>query len=449
MSGQDPQRRRVDDISDLMSFAPIDRDLLIAGLDQQECERLLYDWPLWARPDQQVPKKGWIYWLLLAGRGAGKTRVGAEIVRTWVKTCAYVNLIGPTQDDVREVMVEGESGILNVCPDDERPRFSAASQRLDWPNGSVSQLFSAEEPDRLRGKQHMKLWMDELAAWRLPEAFDQAAFGLRLGARPQAIITTTPRPTRLIKSLIADKDVIVTRASTFDNRYFLPNDFLNRIVSRYDGRAIGRQELHAEIVEEAAGALWTRELLERQRRPADQIHEYRLIVIGVDPPAKSGAKADECGIIVAGKRSNGEIHVIADLTSQGETPGQWGGRVAAAYRRFGANRVVAEINNGGDMVVEVLRQAEPNLPVRKMTATRGKFVRAEPVATAYERGLVHHLGLFPQLEDQLCTLTPDFDARSAGFSPDRADALVWALTDLIEPEAAQTLIEYYAACRKD
>jgi phage terminase large subunit-like protein len=447
-SGDRFQREPILRAADMMSLKSTEQNGVLEGLSDEDYENLIYDWSMWARPDQRAPESDWIYWLILAGRGAGKTRVGAEVVRAWAKDCTYVNMIGPTQDDVREVMVEGESGILNICPSAERPRFSAASQRLDWPNGSVSLLFSAEEPDRLRGKQHTKLWMDELAAWRRPETFDQAAFGLRLGPRPQAILTTTPRPSRLIKSLLADKDTIVTRATTFDNKLFLPRGFLDRIISRYEGRSIGRQELMAEIIEEAPGALWTRELLDRQRLSADGVYDYNLIVIGVDPPARSGSKADECGIVVVGKRSNGEIHVLADLTSQGETPGQWGARVGAAYRRYKANRIVAEINNGGDMVVEVLRQAEPNLPVRKVTATRGKFLRAEPVATAYERGLVSHLGLFQALEDQLCTLTPDFDSRSAGFSPDRADALVWAISNLIEPEDAQTLLEYYASYKK-
>jgi phage terminase large subunit-like protein len=312
-------------------------------------------------------------------------------------------------------------------------------------------LFSAEEPDRLRGKQHMKLWCDELAAWRYPDAFEQALLGLRLGAKPQAVITTTPRPTKIIKHLIDDKDAIVTRGSTFDNVHHLAQAFIERIAARYAGRAIGRQELFAEIVEEAPGALWTRALIERQRLAAGAAPaDYSEIVVGVDPPARSGPKADECGIVVAGKTTQGAIHVIADLSSQGDTPGQWAARVVAAFRRFKANRVVAEINNGGEMVTEVLRQSEPNLPVRTVTATRGKFLRAEPVAAAYERGVVFHLGAFGKLEDQLCALTPDFDAKSAGFSPDRADALVWAAADLIALDRAgpQDMIEFYAEAAK-
>jgi phage terminase large subunit-like protein len=428
-----------------MPFAK--RNRLLSELTPEEGSELYYDWSAWSRSDQRSPEGDWVYWLILAGRGAGKTRTGAETVRIWIRNYPIVNLIGATRHDALEIMVTGESGVLAICPDDERPHFARASDRLEWPNGAISQIFSAEEPDRLRGKQHMKLWLDELAAWRDPDAFDQAMLGLRLGDRPQAVITTTPRPTKLIKQLASDKNTVVTRGSTFENERFLAKAFLKRIIARFEGRAIGRQELYAEIVEDAPGALWTRALIERQRLPPDRPpDEYAEIVVGVDPPARSGAKADECGIVVVGRTAGGIIHVLADLTTQGESPGQWSGRVVAAYRRYAANRVVAEINNGGDMVAEVLRQNDPNLPVRNVTATRGKFLRAEPIAAAYERGLVFHLGLFAKLEDQLCTLTPDFDARAAGFSPDRADALVWAVADLILPQSSQarTLLDYYA-----
>jgi phage terminase large subunit-like protein len=373
-------------------------------------------------------------------------------VREWVKTHPIVNLIGATADDARDVMVLGQSGVLACCRTDERPHYARSAARLNWPSGAVSQLFSAEEPDRLRGKQHMKLWCDELAAWRYPDAFDQALLGLRLGPSPQAIITTTPRPTKLIKRLIADKDAIVTHGATFDNSEHLAEAFLARIAARYEGSRLGRQELFAEIVEETPGALWTRELIERGRvSGATAPGDYAEIVIAVDPPAVSGARADECGIIVAAKAANGAIYVLADLSSQGETPAAWAARIVAAYRRFSANRVVAEVNNGGDMVADVLRQCDANLPVRPVTATRGKYLRAEPVAAAYERGLVHHVGIFAKLEDQLCALTPDFNGRSAGFSPDRADALVWAIADLINLDGAgrSGMVEFYRdAARK-
>jgi phage terminase large subunit-like protein len=330
-------------------------------------------------------------------------------------------------------MVLGESGILACCDRNERPHFARSSARLSWPNGATSLVFSAEEPDRLRGKQHEKLWCDEFASWRRPEAFEQALLGLRLGERPQAVITTTPRPIKALKQLLGDKNAIVTRGTTYDNRAHLAPAFLEHIAARYEGRAIGRQELYGEILQETPGALWTQGLIDRHRIAGpDAPGDYAEIVVGVDPPATSGERADECGIVVVARTAAGAVYVLADLSSQGDTPNAWAGRVAAAYRNYRANRVVVEVNNGGAMVGAVLRQSEPNLPVREVTATRGKYLRAEPIAVAYERGLVHHVGVFAKLEDQLCALTPDFEARSAGFSPDRADALVWAVADLID-----------------
>ena len=258
-----------------------------------------------------------------------KRAPGPKPCGTGSKTYPIVNLIGATVADVRDTMVTGESGILACCRRDERPRFLAADLRLEWPNGAVSSLFSAEEPDRLRGKQHMKLWCDELAAWRDPDAFDQALLGLRLGDRPQAVVTTTPRPTKIIKSLAVDKDTIVTRGSTFDNRAHLAQAFFERITARYHGRPIGRQELMAEIVDETPGALWTRALIERQRvRPEAAPQEFAEIVVAVDPPARSSAKSDECGLIVAARAESGLFYVLADLTSRGDTPGGWAARSA-------------------------------------------------------------------------------------------------------------------------
>ena len=433
-------------LAEFLKTTPQERVSAIAELNEQECLELMYDWEFWGRREQVIPPGEWLYWLILAGRGAGKTRAGAEAVRAWAKTFNIVNLVGPTGDDVREVMVQGESGLLACCPPDERPKYLRASGQLQWPNGALSQLFSADEPDRLRGKQHEKLWLDELAAWRHPDAFDQALLGLRLGAQPQAVITTTPRPTKLIKQLLADANAIVTRGSTFDNADALARAFVERITARYEGRNIGRQELFAELVEEAPGALWTRATIERTRVAAPP-SDFVEIVVAVDPPAKSGARADECGIIVAGKAANGEVFVLADLTSQGDTPGVWASRVVAAYRLFRANRVVAEVNNGGDMVASVLRQCDANLPVRCVSATRGKYRRAEPVAAAYEQGRVHHAGIFSKLEDQLCTLTPDRETQGGGPSPDRADALVWAVADLLGlgQDNVGGIMDYYAA----
>jgi phage terminase large subunit-like protein len=332
---------RIRSASDFLKLDLDTRVRMFAEVTPLECAQLFHDWALWARPDQAPPDGEWIIWLILAGRGAGKTRAGADAVRNWVQTYPFVNLIGATIADARDIMVRGESGILACCRRDERPRFLAADLRLEWPNGAVSMLFSAEEPDRLRGKQHMKLWCDELAAWRQPDAFDQAMLGLRLGEKPQAVITTTPRPSKIIKALSAGKDTIVTRGSTFDNKAHLARAFFERITARYKGRAIGREEFFAEIVEETPGALWPRALLEGQRvAPEAAPKEFAEIVVAVDPPARSGSKSDECGLIVAAKAQNGLFYVLADLTSQGETPGAWGARVGAP---FAASRPTASL----------------------------------------------------------------------------------------------------------
>lgn len=431
-------------IRDLIALKPVERLKRLAQLSAADCDRLLHDWPFWARPDQLPPASEWVTWLILAGRGAGKTRTGAEAVRHWIRNYSPVNLIGPTAADVRDVMVLGESGLIACCRRAERPVYARTTRRLTWPNGGVSLLFSAEEPDRLRGEQHAKLWCDELAAWRYPETYDQALLGLRLGDRPQVVVTTTPRPIKLVKDILADPNAVVARGVTFDNRDFLARAFVKRIAERYKGSRLGQQEIYAEILDETPGALWTRDLIERGRVSAAAApRDFRDIVVAVDPPAVSGAKADECGVMVAGRAENGEVYILADLSSQGDTPAGWAARVAAAYRRHRANRVVAESNNGGEMVAQVLRQCDANLPIRLVTATRGKYVRAEPAAAAYERGLVHHVGVFAKLEDQLCALTPDFDARIAGYSPDRADALVWAVADLIGGGANAGMVEYY------
>jgi phage terminase large subunit-like protein len=454
MNPQAPEGARpvvIRHIRDLIALRPMERLRRLARLTQGECDELLFSWRAWARDDQLPPPGEWVTWrLILAGRGAGKTRTGAETVRQWAQKYSPVNLIGATAADVRDVMVLGESGVLACCRRAERPTYARSARRLTWPNGSMTLLFSAEEPDRLRGEQHMKLWCDELAAWRYPETFDQALLGLRVGDRPQVVVTTTPRPIKIIRDLVADRDAVVTRGVTFDNRDFLARAFIKRIAERYAGRRLGQQEIFAEILEETPGALWTRELIERWRVPgASAPREFREIVVAVDPPAISGARADECGVIVAARAENGDVYVLADLSSQGDTPAGWSQRVAAAYRRYRANRVVAESNNGGEMVADVLRQCDANLPVRLVTATRGKYLRAEPVAAAYERGLVHHVGAFAKLEDQLCALTPDFDARSAGYSPDRADALVWAIADLIGGGGSAGMVEFYReAARK-
>jgi phage terminase large subunit-like protein len=345
---------------------------------------------------------------LLAGRGFGKTRTGAEYVRAMVgmRRVRRVALVAPTAADARAVMVEGESGLLSIGPPDDRPDYEPSKHLLTWPNGAIATTFSADEPDRLRGPQHDLAWCDELAAWRYPQAWDMLMFGLRLGTDPRVVVTTTPRPTKLIKALIADPKVVVTRGSTAENRKNLAPAFLDQIVRRYEGTRLGRQELEAEILEDVPGALWSHAIIDATRVAIAP--QLTRIVVAIDPAAGSGEHSDETGIVVAGKNADGHGYVLADLSGR-YTPTEWARAAIAAYRAHSADRIVAEINNGGEMVVEILRQSDPNLPVRAVPATRGKFLRAESVATAYERGIVHHIGYFEKLEDLLCTLTPDFD----------------------------------------
>ena len=386
--------------------------------------RLAWDWHLWARDDQLPPSGIWSYWLILAGRGYGKTRAGAEWVRQMVKSHRYVNLIGATADDARDILIEGESGIMAICPRWERPEYRASQRKLAWPNGATSLIFTADEPERLRGKQHEKLWCDELAAWRYPEAWAQAKLGLRLGSNPQACITTTPKPSKLIRELIADPATTVTRGSTYANRDNLAPQFFAAIIKTYEGTRLGRQELNAEILDDNPGALWTHKQIDDARvkeAPPDLVR----IIVGIDPSVTSGEDSDECGIVVAGMGRDDHFYILADR-SLIASPQGWATVAANAFHEFDADRCIAETNNGGDLVEAVLRQVDENVSYKKVTASRGKMIRAEPIAALYEQGRVHHVGSFERLEDQMTSYNP-VDAKS---SPDRMDALVWAMTEL-------------------
>lgn len=333
-------------------------------------------------------------------------------------------------------MIEGESGILAICPRNERPRYLPSKRRLEWPNGARTLIFTADEPERLRGKQHMKLWCDELASWRRPEAFEQAMFGLRLGELPQAIVTTTPKPVKLVRDLIADPGTVITRGSTYDNRAHLAPGFFARIVKRYEGTRLGRQELNAEMLDDVEGALWSSTLIERDR--VKVAPDMARMVVAVDPAVTTGEEADETGIIVAGRGVDGHAYVFRDLSCRLSSNG-WGNRAVNAYREFGADRILAEVNNGGDLVEDVIRVIDRNVSYKKVHASRGKVVRAEPISALYEQGRVHHVGMFGELESQMCTFVPD----NLDGSPDRVDALVWALTELMLGSAGENLFEYY------
>jgi phage terminase large subunit-like protein len=396
----------------------------IENLSSSEAEALLYTWSEWVRDNQRPPEGDWATWLILAGRGFGKTRVGSETVRRWVQDFPFVNLIGATSDDARDIMIEGESGILAICPRQERPEYLASKRCLEWPNGARSLIFTADEPERLRGKQHMKLWCDELGSWRRPEAFVQAMLGLRLGALPQAVVTTTPKPVRLIRELMADIGTVTTRGSTYDNRGHLAPGFFARIINRYEGTRLGRQELNAELLDDVEGALWSGELIEAAR--VRKAPDMARIVVAIDPATTSGEDSDETGIVVAGRGVDGHAYVLRDLSCRLSSNG-WGNRAINAYREFRADRIVAEVNNGGDLVEDVIRVIDRNVSYKAVHASRGKVVRAEPISALYEQKRVHHVGLFAELETQMCSFVPDnFDG-----SPDRVDALVWALTELM------------------
>ena len=410
-------------------------DALLEGLSAAEMEKVLAAWDIWARLDQLPPQTPWTTWAVIGGRGAGKTRAGAE----WVRGVALglpgfsdtpaerIALIGGTAWDAREVIVEGVSGILAVHGNADRPRWESSRGRLLWANGAIAQTFSAEEPESLRGPQFAAAWCDEIGKWkRAQEVFDMLQFAMRLGDAPRQIITTTPRPTALLKRILADPGTAVTRAATAKNAANLAPEFLSVLLARYKGTRLGRQEIDGEMVEENSGALWSRAQIEDCRVTGHP--PLTRIIIAVDPAAASHRRADACGIVAAGIDAERMIYVLEDATLSAARPVQWAERAVALYHRFEADALVAEVNQGGDMVAAVIAQADANVPVLNVRATRGKYLRAAPVAQLYEQGRVRHVGAFPALEDEMCALGPE--GLPGGRSPDRVDALVWAITEI-------------------
>jgi len=367
---------------------------------------------------------------MLAGRGFGKSRSGAEwcIEKAREMPGSRGAMVARTAADVRDVMVEGVSGILADSPEDFMPEYRPGKRRLEWPNGSTALLYSGEEPNALRGPAFHWAWADELAAWKYPDTWDMLQFGLRLGENPQCCITTTPRPTKIIKDLVADPFCIVVRGSTYDNRANLAPGFFRQIIKKYEGTRLGRQELNAELLEDNPGALWTRAIIDANRVSA--LPELVRIVVGVDPEASSGEESAETGILVVGLGADGHGYVLDDVTIRG-TPGEWGAQAVSAYSRWEANKVVGEVNNGGEMVGYVVgtcaNAANVFVPYRAVRASHSKEARADPVSALYAQGLVHHVGVFAELEDQMTEWVPGQGMRS----PDRVDALVWAITDLM------------------
>jgi phage terminase large subunit-like protein len=402
-------------------------DLLeeVRALDPIARERLLRRWDVWGRPEQQPPPGEWRTWLILAGRGWGKSRTGAEWVRAMATRgrARRIALVARTAADVRDVLIEGESGLLAIHRADERPVWEPSRRRLTWPNGAIATTYSADEPDQLRGPQHDSAWVDEICAWRYPDAWDQLQLGLRLGDDPRVVATTTPRPTALVRSLVASPSTVVTRGRTADNVRNLAPGVVEALSARYAGTRLGRQELDGEILDDTPGALWTRAMIESTS--ARVAPELRRVVVALDPSVAADGGGDECGIVVAGVDYEGRAWVLRD-GSGNLSPSDWSRRAVALAEEHGADCIVAEANQGGALVEQTLRAAGARTRVRLVHAARGKRARAEPVAALYEQGRVKHLPGLQRLEDEMCT----WSSAAGDPSPNRLDALVWACFDL-------------------
>ena len=440
------RRERMSDVDWLVSEGPETQNEFLDSLSDGELLALPYLFEFWAMEHQLPPEGDWRSWVILGGRGAGKTRAGAEWVRTQVEgsrpldegTCSRLALIGETIDQVRDVMIFGESGIMACSPPDRRPVWQATRKRLLWPNGATAQAFSAHDPESLRGPQFDGAWVDELAKWKKArETWDMLQFGLRLGEGPQICVTTTPRNVGVLKELLERESTVTTSAPTEANRANLAESFLEEVRARYAGTRLGRQELDGILIDEADGALWTPSGLEAGR--ATEVPQLDRIIVAVDPPVTGKGSSDECGIIVAGAITQGPVqdwraYVLADASVSAASPTVWAKAAIRAMEQFGAERLVAEVNQGGDLVEQVIRQIDPLVPIKAVHASKGKVARAEPIAALYEQGRVSHVKGLDDLEDQMCAMTAQgYEGKG---SPDRVDALVWALTELMIVPAA-------------
>jgi phage terminase large subunit-like protein len=438
--------------ADCFQLLPIaKRQKILSQFSDDELAALKYDWDYWARPEQQEPAGNWSDWMIMAGRGWGKTRTGAEWIRNKVESgqAGRIALIARTSADVRTVMIEGESGLLAIFPPDKKPIYQPSLRKITFHNGAIATTYSSQEPDMLRGPQHDAGWCDEPAAWvYAQDTYDNFRMGLRLGQNPQAVMTTTPRPIRLIKSLLyqitTDGDVIrgadgeplpnpttvISKGSSWDNVNNLPQKWFDDLKRKYEGTRLGRQELYAELLMDVPGALWNQEILDSCRYVPPFIDgrfkmpEMKLVAVGADPNTTSGKDSDEFGIIICGLGADGYGYVMDDATMTGR-PAEWGMAINQAYTRHMANTVVAEVNNGGEMIEYVIHSINPRIPVKSVHASRSKQARAQPVAALYEQGRIRHIGTHAKLEDQMCTWCP-----GDGASPDRLDAMVWAFTHL-------------------
>jgi len=421
---------------------------ILQELGPAKVKELRHTWRFWARPEQIEPEGDWDTWVALAGRGWGKTRSGAEWIREQVKRGKKrLAFVAPTNSDIRKVMVEGESGIMNVCWEGDKtnrgafmgkPEWSPTNRQIKWANGATVDAFSAEDPERLRGPQFEAAWCDELCAWRnAQDVWDMLMFCLRLGRHPRTFITTTPKPTKLLRTILKNPRTVVSTGSTYDNADNLAENYLKAVRSAYEGTRLGRQELYAEVLDEASGALWTRELLAEAEIERDQVPKHlNRIVVSVDPAITSNEESDLTGIIVAGVDVNGTAYVLEDHTDR-YTPQQWAAKAVSLYHLHMADRIVAERNQGGDMVRHTIKTEDETVPVRLVHASRGKMARAEPVSALYEQGKVKHVRGLNELEDQMVQWEP---LGSIG-SPDRLDAMVWAITDLVLKGVAKPTLQ--------
>lgn len=411
---------------------------VLSGLSSVDVKTLVNSWRFWARPEQLPPDGDWTTWLFFGGRGAGKTRSGAEYMKE--VALAYpgirLGLVGPTRADVRDTMIHGASGLMGLhWEEGQRPRHVPTKRGVFWPNGSFALAFSAEEPERFRGPNLHFIWADELATWRyLDECWALMSLALRLEYpgfhSPRIYISTTPRPLSLLKEIIHQPSTVITRATTYANRANLSKKFFETIVSQYERSTLGRQEIYGELIDDVVGALWKRQLIDKHRVGSNH-PQLELIVVAVDPATSDKASANECGIITAGLGSDQRGYIFGDHSTHGVSPAIWGKKVVDLFHQTKASYVVAEGNLGGGLVETVIKQIDLNVPIKFVQAKRGKYLRAEPVAMLYEQGRVSHIGHFHDLEDQMCRFTASYEKENPGHSPDRVDALVWSLAALM------------------
>lgn len=411
--------------SSIASLPKEERDKIINSLTEEEAEDVLYDWEVWARPKQLPPPGDWLTWLIRTGRGWGKTRTGSEyIIDQARKGAEHIALIAETKADARDTMVElGPASILKISRPNFMPKYEPSKRRVVWPNGCVGTIYSGDEPDQVRGPSHDIAWIDELAKFKYPQAvWDNLMFGLRNREDIRILITTTPRPIPILKLLQADPDTIDVSGSTYENKDNLPQKYFDHVIKKYEGTRLGRQEIYGQVLEDNPNALWTRKIIENNRR--NKAPQLIRVAIAVDPQATDNIMSSETGIIGGGLSEDRHVWILEDATTKG-SPDKWGNAAVAAYHKLLADRIVGEVNNGGDMVEYVIRSIEPNISFESVRASRGKYTRAEPVSALYEQGKIHHVGNFPDLEDQLCEWVP------GDKSPDRLDALVWLVYELM------------------